>query len=792
MNILKKINYLVLALGFVVVFTACEDDFTNEDLVALQESQYADAIAALNNSGQFASAVIQVVGYDNEPVEGATVTITSAAGDTTALGSQSVTTDATGVASFSSIVAGGNHISISSADHIDLLGTANIGSIEYEVLNGNVIPIKTSGSAVIAMTGGGETATITGNVTIQTNVTTLAPERAGGVLVQAGITLNNVSTSGNFNWGQLTFNQESIGTATTDSVGNYTMTVPAPSSSTASYTLIFPRIERDQVVAISTRDGEYLGGLQVDTVTTVFGSGLTGNTAISGYSPFNITVSDPPVQGRGLGLNFTADVSNRTWNPGTAGANELAGLDVVTLTALLQPTAQDNAILRTTSRGSGYIESPSVSITDATGNSKVAEAHIEVAVTGLTTQGTLTGFAADANVVFTMEWNSPFNDTANGDVDTTNNNAATWAAATVPATTLPTITVRSNGSGAIVQDSVTKALNQAIADDDAGFDPDNLFEISDWVDSLIFVNGNAELRVTSATGRVFQIGFQDRTNTAPNTAAVTGYTDPSITFSGGATTNASIDVIQFAHRYFVTTDNSSNTSGYLLLPDNIGYTYFAPSASLNAIGEPTQLSGASHWQIIDSDASSIITNNASTVQAFQVVSSDSTVVARSISGSVRTTVFSVSAPTALIDEREEACAVIAPDRISVDIEKNGQISSISINTADQEYIFNDVQLFFNTGSGYTSAPTITVSTPTGLPGSGFAISVGGDIDAEGEYVIDWSELTITNAGSGYSEFANMITGGTAGATATSVSVRAGETVVFNYDYGIGAKQEDVQ
>ncbi len=779
MNILKKFHYIILAMGF-VVFTACEDDFTQDDLLELQQSQLDAAIASLNNSGQFAAAIIQVVTYDGTPVSGATVTLANAVDSS---GAQSVTTGADGVASFSSVIAGGNWISISSADHIDMIATADIGSIEYEVINGSVIPIKSSGSAVIPVfpTSGSETATISGKVTIQTNVTTAETEVADSVEVTASVNLytdDREGVSGNFNLQTLQFsNDAAIGSDFTDANGEYSVTVPAPQGG-ITYKLLFPTITRDQVIGISARDGAELGTVVIDTVATSFGSLAGGegfNGTITQYPGINIEASDPPAQGRGLGLTFTR--LGRDWGPGTVTFNDASSTGV----------SADGAMFKATSRGSGYIASPQVTISDASGTGVYATASAEYAITGLTieTGDVVTGYTADSDVTFraryrTGSWN-PTTTAANA-TDTTvgYTNVASFD-----------LTVRTNAAGTITQDSVNAALAAAVADSDTnpadqGYDPNNLEQIDAWVVDLELFDSQAgglnqlSLNVTSAVGRVYELDFVF----APGASVDNdNYINPSVAFAGGGASAQTVFTIEsFEAPYSVVPDNSALTSGYPILPEDIRYEYFSVSANV-ATGEP--VSGES-FQRMDIDRTAIGTATFDHTLVFQA---DSTVSLKSGLTSVETS-RSVSTPIARIDERREECAFWAPTSgggVNITVEKNGQISAIG-GTGVSTYtsvLGNDVR--YTLGSGYTSAPTITVSSPFG---SGAVVAANGNYNSAGEYEL-LAGFEILSGGTGYQRFINLVTFVDDDGIPT-FELKAGDEVTYNYNYGTGYRSEDVR
>ncbi|MEM9326035.1 MAG: hypothetical protein AAGA85_10280 [Bacteroidota bacterium] len=776
-TLFKNFQYLMLLSVLAIAFTSCEDDFTSEDLIALQgdqeEARRQAAIDAFNNDGRFASVLIKVLTVDNTPVQGATVTMEMAGADTAGLGTQTVTTDASGNASFPDAIAGTGFLSISSADHYDVLGQIAFGSEQNveELNDGTLVPIKENFAGVISvLPTTGETGTISGFAAVETNLTNEGRESATGAVIRAFYNVTGASgNDDNIAFDDFVFNNNSqFGSDSVGADGSFSIEVPT-SADGLTYTLRTEEYQADQTIAVSSvngvavRDSVGIIRPEIRQVPTVFGSTVGTASTITQYSGAIIRATDPPAPGRGLGLSFVANGGD-------------ANFGTVTAQNALTPTTAGNLRIQTTNLGSTYTVSPSVTISDtsSTVSGVLAEAHIELrGVTALTAGGTLTGFGASANVVFNLQYDHVFfNSTTTNltDTDTTANQ-------TVSLPVAGSITVTANAAGTITQDSVNVALATAITNDDNYFDPDVTRVISDWITDLKFVNGAAELVVSSANGYLNAIATQaDANNDTDN------YTNPSISITG----DANINVLGFQQPWNVTLNNASNSAGYLLLPTSVDYDY-------------VQIDGtratSDDVEVINTITTGTVSSNVDIFTLLTVQSSDSTVIYEPATArSYRTSVSSSSMPTARIvertSERYEFGALNDGQGFSIAVDDAGTITGMTITAGNVTYPF-DEQFTASVGDGYSAPATFTVFPGAeGAPGSGATILMGGAFSGL-EYVHTTTE-TITNGGSGYQEFLNLSTARNYSISTTSVTVRPGDDVSVTIDYGTGRRLENVQ
>ncbi len=758
-----------LAVGLILFLGSCDDDFTQEDLIQLQDQQLDRAVEVLNNEGQFASALIKVITINDEPVQGARLTLETA-GDSTGVRTISIVTDESGNANFSSVTAGGHNLRIEHEEYLNIEGAVDIGEIQYEVINGQVIPVKSSGSAIIVLfpSEGSSTGTISGQVTIQTDITTQAREFLGGIEVMAQIDpyFFQNSVTGNFVFETLNFeSRTSIGSTVTDSLGYYTLTIPA-SEDGISYILDFPEVVRDQIIAISARDDIDLGVIQIDTVTSAFGrASSTDYSTIYPYSGISIQVPEPPTPGRGFSLNFQR--TGRDWNPGDR--------EVTATSIIPYPDPGQETTNQISEIGVGYVESPLVTITDSTGVGVVAEAFMEYAVQTLRLSGDSTGYAPSSPIIFTAEYDEASYVIADpSEIDTT------------LAIRPETLVVNSNNVGIITQDSVNAAIQRAIADSDPLFDPENLVEIDDWVVDLRFVNGAAQLLVTEAIGQLHEVNFISTGIDNDN------YINPSVSFSGGgASVDAQFDIILFEAPYIVTPNNSQITSPYPGLPNEIAYLYnFVEVIFGVSDAEPIR---SSLFEIYNNEGQMI--DATSNFWRYFEVSNDSTIDLIVPNGGYLLSEWSVDEPIAVIEDYITETAYFGPL-----VDNNGLLQSLEIAVINQGQIIeinlpnnnisgttpggNESRISF--GRGYTEPPIVSLIS---LSGNGAQIVEESNNDVLGYYRI--SNIIVINPGTGYERFINKLNIEPA-TSEKSIFIQAGDEAIFNFYYGTGERLENVR
>lgn len=810
MKTLKKLPLILLTLGLaMIVMVSCEDEFTQEDLATFQEAQLTEAIAALNNDGKFAGASIKVVTENNDPVEGATVSLTSETGV------QSSTTDASGLAVFTNVFVGGNILEIDAENYIPMLAAANIGEITYEVINEQIAPIKVNTSAIFGLyPTGGETATISGIVTVDSILTNETREFVSGVDIVAAISAIGSSTSAgtgtfqnsdHFNISSYNFNstKTDLGNATTDSEGKYTMTVPVLETG-SSYTVRYPTVTFNQVLGISSRDGVDLGAVEIDTVLTSFGTDITTST-VTQYAGARITFNAPPEHGRGLSFDF-GQISRTLGAVSTSGGTNIVS-GVFDISAFQQPTQGSgnadgggngldaNTVGRITSRGGAYTSSPAVTVTGGNGVAGLASISLAVPAGGLTADATPNNFGGAANQVYTISYQRVSPDFAPSTAEIT---AGDFTDSTTINTGI-TLTVPSNAAGLVVQTAIDSVVSANISALNTGFDPNSPTALystgaasagiidGQGATSIFFISGTDTLTLTSGLGYVDALHLF-----ATGSTVNSGWTSLGIDIAG----DAAWETIQFGSRWTVVPNNSANTSGYQVLPEALTFFYSNVSAS---IANQTSIVGSANSVVTFNPVTLAFGAGQTIYSILEVRASDSTVQTRGSSLNYATSFFSSSAPTIEITDTDSETAAIVPGGLTaLTLDGNGGFTGATIATANATFTSAGGNTVFNTvGNGYTGefVATIIPGAP-GLPGSGATIefNTGAFVTAPaitGEFANSFGTPVITNPGTGYRRFVNL-TGATSASGEVSFTLRPGEEVVHTFYYGTGARTETVQ
>jgi hypothetical protein len=212
-NIIKKLVLLSMIVG--VLFTACEDDFTEKD--ALDAQQTIDVSVYVYD-------VVSDLGLANAEVK----MIMAGTEET-------ITTNDLGIAYFTKVkIASNVLISVEKADYAKIYTSINISTDNYRQSQ------YTANVALYSLTE--NTATIKGKLEIETDLTNDETEFATeGANVYAY--LSNIDGS----------SVEFV--ATVDANGNYEFIVPADNYG-ASYELKYPTFELDQTIAINGNEGD--------------------------------------------------------------------------------------------------------------------------------------------------------------------------------------------------------------------------------------------------------------------------------------------------------------------------------------------------------------------------------------------------------------------------------------------------------------------------------------------------------------------------------------------------------
>lgn len=315
----------ILVVG--LVFTSCKkDDFTEEDAINLLNNlETEDYIAEYTVLLVDAATNNEAVGYKSatavESMEGAGITLT--------VGDLRITqiADSIGMVTFTNIPAGLAAVNIKKAGYSEVNFVVNLQ--HGPGLDGMPGGVKASNIIPMIPITGATTATLTGRITYESDLTNTSQEVANGVVVLASIvpgsspTLTSVGSEAAFEkiyYGNLNMQD------TTNAQGIYTITVPSTADG-LQYSITVLDFEATQTLLMPTVNGEENPGVTV--ATTRFGSRLgTASDVVRGYPAYIVfpvpnavrtdaaaTASidtDSPVESvnvtnSGNGYNITAD-----------------------------------------------------------------------------------------------------------------------------------------------------------------------------------------------------------------------------------------------------------------------------------------------------------------------------------------------------------------------------------------------------------------------------------------------------------------------------------------------------
>jgi len=760
-----KINNLLKmftgALVMTFIISSCADDFTEEDLLqaqydlAQQQQDRADArqdsidnaerqanVDALNQAGELVSLQLTIVDLDGTPVDGADVSLRAAAGGEA--DEQTATSTANGTVFFDRVAIGGNTVNISGAGITPATLQADFGSIQrgvhYEIINGSIIPTPVTESAVITViSSNAATATVSGNVTIETDVTNTESEFPSDVIVKANFN-NSLQEQASFSLNYFftnSGNEFNIGEAAVDATtGNYTLTVPA----NITFQIRVPDITTTQTIAISQENGVQLDRPEYRDVEAAFGPN-SGSDFIRGVDGAIIMFDEP----NGGGTGFTLD----SW----AKVPRDIGSSVGNNTTL---TDNGSYLYKFTDLGSGYTESPEVAVDDPTADVTYAEAHIEFAIMeeGLTVSEAGAGLGAGS--WFDLRYDEKY-DSADNEVGT--NEGQLWDSFT--------LYVNANGSGEIVQDSVNAAIEEAIESEDQYFDQDDLDALNDYATNIRLVSQGgttqAVLDLTAAKSRVVAMAFNGE-----------NFTEPSFTFSGGGgASQANLTISDFETKWTFALNNE-NITAYSSVP---GIFFEFTSASLT----PTNFQ-SSTLDILDLDGNFDFTDG---ITDRLEVNTNGEVVYQDALEDNRTNFFSATMPNPVITNPQGGVAPTA----DVNINTNGEVTGI--NDTNNEGTADN---FSNTGYNSRIAAEI-MPAADGAPGSGAMIELtGGSFNGDGTY--RWNGgFQIKEGGSGYLQDLNQQNLGTgqqgffmsSGSIFSNRNLDEGQTLRLDINYGTGNK-----
>lgn len=772
---LRNLLLICFGIGALGVFlSSCADNYTEEDLLKDQYDLAAKAdsaklnqnIAALNQAGELLSFRLQVVNTDGQGVEGLDVTMTAAADGGTAA-KTTLTTDATGAVYFDKVAIGGNAVNISGGGIMDANLLINFGAIQqgtnYQIINGNIVPTPvTENATVTVIDNSAAMATVKGKATIETDLTNDTEEVPQDVTIKADLDESLVLKSSLDTYGQSiqyfianNNNATNVGVAQIDNTtGQYSMQVPAG----IDFHMIVPNIQAKQRIAVNSINGKMLDSPEYRDIETNFGPNY-GTDGIPTVAGAMINFDSPANPGEGFTFGSFQKVGRPLFFGGIDG-------QIIASNATV-PTDYENlfsqslhATVQFTSLGSGYFESPAISISDPNGNGAYAEAYIRMAITGLTVSNGGTGYAANAFYSFNLRYDEKFYNTGTGSVDT--NPDQTWSNFI--------LTVQTDASGKFTQANVDAAVQNAMDNGDTWFDVNNLDKISDYATNIRLEantsgGGDAVLDISSIVSHVSELRVKE---------AGDGYTNPSFSFSGGgASTQATLDVLKFGTQWSFDVDNSNVTTPYSLLPQSINFKYLDVTTST-----PNYVQTSSNAQNVNTGSTPSLLNILTVDNSGNIQFVDQT-------ASYMTSFYASEQPE--VNVVKNTATQAAKFIRTSDINSQGQITGLSNNNNLGTYIYN-------AGSGYANVIKATIEpTITGAPGSSATVDItGGYFDASGEY--NWGGgYTITNQGSGYLQNLNQTSSTISFYTpSTYNTLDAGDTYVFDIRYGTGNKTDNVQ
>lgn len=750
MKHVKKLLFILL--GVVLVTMSCNDDFSEIELLgklqnisddteaarqaredSVKNAQIAANIEALNKAGKMLDYTV-TVHTDDVPVAGISVTATNQDGELV-----KATSDEDGNAIFTDMTLGGHTIVITSPDYLNMSYLVDFGrareNVHYEIVNGEIIPIKVSEASKIELFGlnGLQTATIKGKVEIETNLTNNTFEIPQDITLRANLdgdfegqhTNNETTGQSIYVSGSFTFTQGDIGEADVDNTtGEYSMNVPALDGGT-KVNILLPLIEADQTLAYSEVNGVFVGA-QVGTQPAYFGPDITASDVPDKISGVTAVFPEPAPAGRGFTVGNFQPLHRGISSNGTLLLKDLFPVDKDT---------DDHFVFRGT-EGEGYQTSPVVTVDapDLTGAKAVnAEivAHMNWDFNTVTIAAAGTGYPLAGNAWVVVDI-----------LDSDNTVQDTYNLVLIPV----------NGAGGVVTDTYDVNITTSATTD---------YVVSSFVIRVVAGGGTGAGGTLARTGKV---------NSYEVTEAGDGYTTiPGITLSGGgATTDATLEITDMAFQYSFDLDNSGVSQAYVVLPE-IGFSY-EKNPGYTTIDHLVDL-----ITVDDNNFTDLVEETNNFLENLLVVSGDkllfdnTTYFGNNDVDKARTDFYSFSTPSPIIiePEHEQAAAVVEV--------VDGQVTGFVPGT-------------ITAGRGYTQAFDVTIMTLSGLPGSGASIQL---IDLEpnfktGEVIWDGDDVDyiVQSPGSDYTIDVNI--NSEEAPVNPSVEIKNGETKIVNINYGTGA------
>ncbi|HEY0652936.1 MAG TPA: hypothetical protein VGD65_07400, partial [Chryseosolibacter sp.] len=647
------------------------------------------------------------------------------------------------------VTIGKGTISFSKTGYITATGSVDFGNPAPPqqipiTINGSTTtkylpPNKRFEEAIVQMfsatPGTGSTATITGRVTIENDVTNTSPEFPSNIVVRANLT-NLLVAPGSFISSLQFADNSSLGVATVNN-GVYTMTVPATAAGN-DISLIIPNIDGTCRMAVNGYDNGTgvavpLALPEYRDVPTSWGpqaSGI-GGTAIPSVAGARVILPAAPAQGSGLGFTFTpVGRSLATTSISSAGVTQGA----------------DGTFYKITNRGSYTGARPSVTITGGNGSGATATATLRTLVTSIAVTNRGSGYPVNVNFELWVSLSGGGSQLLGA------SNNVVCVGGLLP----------EEINMAALDGPLSFGSNQGFGTDDTPFIlPDDATGVSVVINSGGVGSGgtiNPTIVTDLASVNIVNVG--------------SGYTSaPTFEFSGtGVNTPAAIQVVDFPVFWTFESTNGAGTD-YPLVP---GFTInYEASAEVDA-------ATSANVQLVAPNG--ILDGAPVTLQSAMMVSSGD-VVKRFPARTYRTTIASSTTPSiAIVNENPiDAKFTFAIGNIDA---TSGRITQLpTINSFGNGY---------NARMAATVAPTIA-----GAPGTGAALRLnyiltpGADFnDLSGEWTLNGlgGNLTITNQGSGYLRNLNQKGQEPADLTSDLAGVQAGKTYHLDLKYGTGIRK----
>jgi hypothetical protein len=426
MKRLFSLTLIAVMMGLAI--TSCKDDFNEEEFLRLQselklkqdevirqridsasEDAVKEYIAAANEAGDLL-AVSLVVRENGNALEGVTVTLSSGTANEISSGRAKATTsgvtDASGMVVFDRVTIGSGTASFSKEGYVSATATYEFGTpgqpiqIQTTVPNSGTVtryapPLKRFEEAAISMISAtpssGSTATISGKVTIENDLTNLTPEVPTGIVLRANLTALLGQTQGFFTSYTLADNS-TLGRATIANDGTYTMVVPATATGT-TINFIVPNIEGACRMAVNGYDNGTGTAVPLPTpeyraIPTVWGSNVA-ETTVPEVIGARVVVPAAPAAGTGLSFEFTP--VGRSLITGTISGSTPTNFNIL----------NNNVFYRIANRGSfSNPATPTVTISGGGGQGATATAKLQTLIKAIQVTNPGEGYGAQVTLRF--------------------------------------------------------------------------------------------------------------------------------------------------------------------------------------------------------------------------------------------------------------------------------------------------------------------------------------------------------------------------------------------------------